>query len=82
MNNAVLMQILHRWSGAGWVVHLAGPAGYALQWALGGTSAAAAVIYMASDPSLEKIPDFFSSNDAALADMERLADAEAAKVSA
>mgnify|MGYP001363753352 CR=1 FL=1 len=59
---------------AGWVVHLAGEAGYALEWALGGsTASAAAMIYLASDPTLEKIPDFYCSNEAALADMERMA---------
>jgi hypothetical protein len=61
---------------AGWVVHLAGDAGRALEWAMG-TSAAAAMIYMASDPNLEKVPDFYCSNEAALADMKRLAGLEA-----
>lgn len=42
-----------------------------------GTPAAAALIYQASDPTLEKIPDFYCSNEEALADMKRLADAEA-----
>ncbi len=60
---------------AGWVVTLAGPAGKALEWALG-TSAAAAIIYMASDPKLEKIPDFYCDNETALADMKRLAELE------
>jgi hypothetical protein len=40
-----------------------------------GTPAAAAVIYMASDPKLEKVPDFYASNEAALEDMKRLAEA-------
>jgi hypothetical protein len=44
-----------------------------------GTSAAAAVIYMASDPNLERIPDFYCDNETALADMARLADLEAKK---
>ena len=35
---------------AGWVVHLAGDAGKALEWSMG-TSAAAAMIYLASDPN-------------------------------
>jgi len=54
------------------VITLAGDAGRALEWAMG-TSAAAAVIYMASDPTLEKIPDFYCDNETALADMARLA---------
>jgi hypothetical protein len=66
---------------AGWVVHLAGDAGRALEWAMG-TSAAAAMIYMASDPTLEKVPDFYCSNEAALEDMKRLAEAEAARTKA
>ena len=62
---------------AGWVVELAGDAGRALELALG-TPAAAALIYMASDPKLERIPDFYCGNSEALADMKRLAEAEAA----
>ena len=62
---------------AGWVVHLAGVGGRALEYAFG-TSAAAALIYMASDPKLERIPDFYCGNDEALEDMRRLAEAEAA----
>ena len=61
---------------AGWVVHLAGDGGRALEWMLG-TSTAAALIYVASDPSLEKIPDFYCDNAVALADMARLAGVEA-----
>ncbi len=61
---------------AGWVVTLAGDAGKALEWAIG-TPAAAAVIYLASDPNIERIPDFYAENDAALEDMKRMADAEA-----
>ena len=66
---------------AGWVIHLAGDAGRALEWAMG-TPAAAAVIYMASDPELERVPDFYCSDDEALEDMKRLAEAEAAKAEA
>ena len=62
---------------AGWVVTLAGEGGRALEWAMG-TPAAAAMIYMASDPTLERVPDFHCSNEMALADMKRLAEAEAA----
>jgi hypothetical protein len=57
---------------AGWVVTLAGEGGAALEFAMG-TPAAAALIYMASDKSLEKIPDFYCSNQSALADMAKLA---------
>ena len=57
---------------AGWVVTLAGEGGRALEWAYG-TPAAAAIIYMASDPDLEKIPDFYCDNETALEDMKRLA---------
>ena len=57
---------------AGWATHLAGEAGKALEDTLG-TSAAAALIYQSSDPSLERVPDFFASNEEALADINRLA---------
>jgi uncharacterized protein YjbI with pentapeptide repeats len=60
---------------AGWVVALAGDGGRALEWAMG-TPAAAALIYQASDPKLERVPSFYTSNEAALEDMKRLADAE------
>jgi len=60
---------------AGWVVELAGEGGKALERAIG-TSAAAAMIYMASDPKLEKVPDFYASNEGALEDMKRLAGAK------
>ncbi len=63
---------------AGWVVTLAGEGGKALEWALG-TPAAAAIIYQASDPELERIPDFYCDNETALADMKRLAELEAVK---
>ena len=62
---------------AGWVTHLAGAGGRALEFALG-TPIAAAHIYMASDPKLERIPDFYCGNSEALEDMRRLAEAEAA----
>jgi hypothetical protein len=57
---------------AGWVITLAGETGKKLEEMLG-TVTAAALIYMASDPELEQIPDWFASNEDALADMERLA---------
>lgn len=62
---------------AGWVVTLAGDAGRALEWAMG-TPAAATMIYIASDPKLERVPNFYVNNTDALADMKRLAEAEAA----
>ena len=58
---------------AGWVVTLAGEPGKALETRIG-TPAAAALIYLASDPKLERSPDFYCSNAAALADMKRLAE--------
>jgi hypothetical protein len=63
---------------AGWVVHLAGEKGRALEryWA---TDRAAWLIYKASDPDIKHRPDFFCSNDEALADMKRLAEEEASK---
>ena len=68
---------------AGWVIAITGDAGKALEWAFGGegrgTPLAAAMIYMASDPALEKVPDFYCDNEKALADMKRLADLEAAR---
>ena len=58
---------------AGWVIHLAGAAGAAMEFCLG-TPAAAALIYLKSDPNLEKIPHFYASHEDALADMKRLAE--------
>ncbi len=56
---------------AGWAVHLAGEAGYALEKALGGsTRRAGALIYKCS---VGYVPHFFASNDAAMADMRRRA---------
>ena len=59
----------------GWVVFLAGQGGKDLEETMG-TAAAASLIYMASDPHLDRVPDFYSSNADALADMARLAEAE------
>jgi hypothetical protein len=58
----------------GWAIALAGKAGFALQdfynWEL-----AAMLIYDASDPSFKINPArFYDGNDAALADMKRLAE--------
>jgi len=57
---------------AGWVITLAGDSGKALEQVYG-TAAAAALIYQASDPTLERIPDFYCTNEEAMADMARLA---------
>ena len=64
---------------AGWVVTLAGEDGAKLEDKIG-TAAAAAAIYMASDPEIKKIPDFYASNEEALEDI--LACAEREKVRA
>ena len=63
---------------AGWVVTLAGDEGAELERRFG-TSVAAALIYMASDPALEYVPDWLVSDDVALADMKRMSELEAAK---
>ena len=63
---------------AGWVVTLAGEAGKALE-AYWTTNHAAWLIYKASDPDIVGRPNFFASNEDALADMKRLADAEVAR---
>ena len=54
---------------AGWAVHLAGVAGYALEDRIG-SSAAGALIYHASTG---RVPDFFASNETALADIRACA---------
>jgi len=54
---------------AGWAVHLAGVAGYALEDRIG-SSAAGALIYHASTG---RVPDFFASNKTALADIRACA---------
>ena len=59
---------------AGWVVTLAGKPGRELEEKIG-TNAAAALIYMASDPDLEQIPDWVASNEDALADIQAMAEA-------
>jgi len=64
---------------AGWVVHLAGEAGYALENRTS-TLFAAMQIYRASSPNIRVSPPrFFESNEVALADMKRCAELEAAK---
>ena len=62
---------------AGWVVHLAGEAGKAMEFCIG-TPAAAAMIYLKSDPKLGLMPDFYCTNSEALADMKARAEKEAA----
>jgi uncharacterized protein YjbI with pentapeptide repeats len=57
---------------AGWAVTLAGSASAALEEKIG-TAPAATLIYLASDPHLNRIPDFFASDEDAMADMKRLA---------
>jgi uncharacterized protein YjbI with pentapeptide repeats len=66
---------------AGWTVVLAGEGGRVLEGVYG-TGPAAALIYQASDPTLERIPNWIDTNEAALADMKRLANAESAQVAA
>jgi hypothetical protein len=59
---------------AGWVVHLAGDAGYALE-RFHNTALAAQLIYDASDPDYRINPcRFYDGNADALADMKRLAE--------
>jgi hypothetical protein len=69
---------------AGWAVALAGDAGFALERFYGGegsgTTLAAMMIYDASDPDFKINPGrFFDENDAALADMKRLAEKEVSR---
>jgi hypothetical protein len=52
-----------------------------MEWCLG-TPAAAALIYQVSDPTLERVPDFYCDNETALADMKRLAELEAKRTTA
>lgn len=61
---------------AGWVVTLAGDEGRALEWAYS-TPEAAALIYLASDPEIGRMPDFYCDNATALADMKERAESEA-----
>ena len=62
---------------AGWVVHLAGNAGRVMEGVYG-TGSAAALIYMVSDPSMKRVPNWTDTNENALADMKRLAELEKA----
>ncbi|WP_421783308.1 hypothetical protein [Kiloniella litopenaei] len=66
---------------AGWVTTLAGEEGKKLEDKVG-TANAAYLIYAASDPdhlSRDGAPDFYTSNENALADMKRLAELEASQ---
>lgn len=56
---------------AGWAIKLAGPAGEALEQALG-AAVAGSFIYAASRPGIP-IPDFYAGNSEALADLQRAA---------
>jgi hypothetical protein len=60
---------------------LAGAEGKALELRIG-TAAAATLIYLASDPTIERVPSFYCTNDEAMADMKAMAEAEAAKAGA
>lgn len=60
---------------AGWVLHVAGKEGLDLEAKIG-TAAAAMAIYIASDPErwkTERLPNFYTNNATALADMARMA---------
>lgn len=59
---------------AGWVVHLAGDAGRALEFATG-TEFAAMMIYKASGRPISPVR-FYESNEVAMEDMRRLAEME------
>ena len=60
---------------AGWAVTLAGNAGKLLE-AQVGPAAAGAFITMASCPWLERVPNFYATNEAALADIHACAQRE------
>jgi hypothetical protein len=60
---------------AGWVVHLAGPAGYALEEATS-TEFAAKQIYKKSSPIHVSPNMFYVDNETSLADMQLCADEE------
>jgi len=63
---------------AGWAIHLAGAAGYALEERLG-APAAGALITLASCPFLERVPNFYATNEEALADIRACAERERAQ---
>ena len=57
------------------MVTLAGAAGKVMEGVYG-TSAAAALIYMSSDPAMKKIPNWLALDEDALQDMQEMAEAE------
>lgn len=59
---------------AGWVVMLAGEEGQKLERRIG-TAAAALLIYLASDPTMDNFPYFYCDDATALADMKQRAEA-------
>lgn len=59
---------------AGWAIHLAGESGYALERAVG-PSTAGALIYARSRPD-QPIPDFYASDNSAMADLQKCATAQ------
>ena len=63
---------------AGWAVHLAGEAGKALEQKIG-SYAAGAFITIASCPWMERVPDFYATNEDAMADIRRCAEEEKTK---
>jgi hypothetical protein len=79
--NALCMSYWHRSETThcrgGWVIRLAGEAGDNVESWLGPRTAAA-LIYLNSDPTLERIPDFFTHRAKALRQMKRCAEREAA----
>jgi hypothetical protein len=75
VGNSLEMDVFHSCETthcrAGWAVHLAGKAGYELEKRLG-ACAAGALIYAVSRPNMP-VPDFYASNEDALADIEKCA---------
>jgi hypothetical protein len=65
---------------AGWAIVLAGPVG-AFMESLWGSAVAGALIYAASDPK-RKVPDFFTDDASAMADMRERAAAQLAESAA
>jgi uncharacterized protein YjbI with pentapeptide repeats len=63
---------------AGWAVHLAGNAGKLLEAQMG-TAMAGALIHVASCPWMEKVPDFYATDEVALEDIKAQAALELAK---
>ena len=70
MNNYHVCKTTH--CRAGWAIHKAGEAGYALERSVG-PWLAGALIYKASRPD-RPVPDFFATNEEAMADIRRCAE--------